>query len=331
MPEVPTNITTLSKGVTDLARDAAYVAVGLLASGFNIAGGIEQFQHFEYTRAKEFAWLSRLGSYPADWAYRLGWFHYGPVQTTVTFPDEVKDARIEPILAIGTADHTDGLNVVLIPDHRIQFVAEHFGYGGPKSDILTIIPGRPYRLYFDMGAFYPPLYSRYFSGWPGIRAIEMAKSRLEVALDDRVVLKSQMKVYEPPPWSMELGRNDVSYTGYQRTFSGRVESFRRLPVNKVDTLDRDGVWRLHLAFPVDKHGVHYPILAYGPSGSGLLIYLECLENAEFRIAFDNWGYGGAESKPFRVADQPDHTVDILLGALAAGHPWPPSWRCLFPK
>jgi hypothetical protein len=29
MPEVTNNLTTLSKGVTDLARDAAYVAVGL--------------------------------------------------------------------------------------------------------------------------------------------------------------------------------------------------------------------------------------------------------------------------------------------------------------
>ncbi len=29
MPDVTNNITTLSKGVTDLARDAAYVAVGL--------------------------------------------------------------------------------------------------------------------------------------------------------------------------------------------------------------------------------------------------------------------------------------------------------------
>ena len=29
MPDVNTNISTLSKGVTDLARDAAYVAVGL--------------------------------------------------------------------------------------------------------------------------------------------------------------------------------------------------------------------------------------------------------------------------------------------------------------
>jgi tRNA A37 threonylcarbamoyladenosine synthetase subunit TsaC/SUA5/YrdC len=34
MPEVPTNITNLSKGVTDLARDAAYVAVGLGVLGY---------------------------------------------------------------------------------------------------------------------------------------------------------------------------------------------------------------------------------------------------------------------------------------------------------
>jgi hypothetical protein len=34
MPHVNTNISTLSKGVTDLARDAAYVAVGLGVLGY---------------------------------------------------------------------------------------------------------------------------------------------------------------------------------------------------------------------------------------------------------------------------------------------------------
>jgi len=37
MPEVTTNISTLSKGVTDLARDAAYVAVGLGVLGYQRA------------------------------------------------------------------------------------------------------------------------------------------------------------------------------------------------------------------------------------------------------------------------------------------------------
>jgi len=37
MPDVPTNITNLSKGVTDLARDAAYVAVGLGVLGYQRA------------------------------------------------------------------------------------------------------------------------------------------------------------------------------------------------------------------------------------------------------------------------------------------------------
>jgi hypothetical protein len=37
MPEVPTNIATISKGVTDLARDAAYVAVGLGVLGYQRA------------------------------------------------------------------------------------------------------------------------------------------------------------------------------------------------------------------------------------------------------------------------------------------------------
>ena len=37
MPDVTTNIGTLSKGVTDLARDAAYVAVGLGVLGYQRA------------------------------------------------------------------------------------------------------------------------------------------------------------------------------------------------------------------------------------------------------------------------------------------------------
>ena len=37
MPEVPTQIATISKGVTDLARDAAYVAVGLGVLGYQRA------------------------------------------------------------------------------------------------------------------------------------------------------------------------------------------------------------------------------------------------------------------------------------------------------
>jgi len=37
MPDVTNNISTLSKGVTDLARDAAYVAVGLGVLGYQRA------------------------------------------------------------------------------------------------------------------------------------------------------------------------------------------------------------------------------------------------------------------------------------------------------
>ena len=37
MPDVPSNINSLSKGVTDLARDAAYVAVGLGVLGYQRA------------------------------------------------------------------------------------------------------------------------------------------------------------------------------------------------------------------------------------------------------------------------------------------------------
>ena len=59
MPEVPTNITTLSKGVTDLARDAAYVAVGLGVLGYQRA----QVQRVELQNrlSKDVALDQRIG------------------------------------------------------------------------------------------------------------------------------------------------------------------------------------------------------------------------------------------------------------------------------
>ncbi len=58
MPEVPSNITNLSKGVTDLARDAAYVAVGLGVLGYQRA----QVQRVELQNrlSKDFALDQRI-------------------------------------------------------------------------------------------------------------------------------------------------------------------------------------------------------------------------------------------------------------------------------
>jgi hypothetical protein len=58
MPEVPTNISNISKGVTDLARDAAYVAVGLGVLGYQRV----QVQRVELQNrlSKDFALDQRL-------------------------------------------------------------------------------------------------------------------------------------------------------------------------------------------------------------------------------------------------------------------------------
>ena len=59
MPEVTTNINTLSKGVTDLARDAAYVAVGLGVLAYQRA----QVQRVELQKrlSKDFSLDQRIG------------------------------------------------------------------------------------------------------------------------------------------------------------------------------------------------------------------------------------------------------------------------------
>ena len=59
MPDVTTNISTLTKGVTDLARDAAYIAVGLGVLGYQRV----QVQRVELKNklSKDLALEQRLG------------------------------------------------------------------------------------------------------------------------------------------------------------------------------------------------------------------------------------------------------------------------------
>jgi hypothetical protein len=59
MPEV-TNITTLSKGVTDLARDVAYVAVGLGVLGFQRAQ-VQRVELQQKLSNKDFSLEQHLG------------------------------------------------------------------------------------------------------------------------------------------------------------------------------------------------------------------------------------------------------------------------------
>jgi hypothetical protein len=59
MPEM-TNISTLSKGVTDLARDAAYVAVGLGVLGYQRAQ-VQRVELQNKLSSKDFSLDHRLG------------------------------------------------------------------------------------------------------------------------------------------------------------------------------------------------------------------------------------------------------------------------------
>ena len=105
MPDVTTNISTLSKGVTDLARDAAYVAVGL---------GVLAYQRAQVQRVELQKRLQK--DLPID--QRIGDVRQGVAkgyeqiddlaESAVQFVETHAAAHRGPAARVGDADHDQG-------------------------------------------------------------------------------------------------------------------------------------------------------------------------------------------------------------------------------
>lgn len=300
--------------------------LAVLAAAFNFFAGIEQFSEFKNRRPDAYAAMERVGNYPSYWLEKAGLLPLGPVEFKVTFPARVASPSVEPLLAAGTPEYSDGVYAVLWPPGGpFDIMADHRGYGGPTSRRMTFEPGRTYTFRVDMGALYPPLNHPYFARYSAIQA-HFIKSRVRVEIDGATVLDRRMESYDAPPWSLEAGRNDITLTPFKTLFTGRVFDLRRLPAPRpAKAEDAHGLWRIACTFPMDQPGSNQPLITWGVSGNGTMVFLTILSDTTVRLGMDEWGAGGSYSGPIPVGPDTQHVVEIFVGSQAASAVWPAAW------
>jgi hypothetical protein len=304
---------------------AGFAALAVAVAGFNLLAGLQQFEEFGNSHPRTWEALARLGDRPAGWAERLGWLRYGPIELQVVFPP-APTPGIRPLLVLGSPERDDGLYVAQLDNGQIELVVEHHGYGGLSTRPLTVIPGRAYDLTVRMGAFYPPLTDAYFNTFDPTAA-RLRKTLVEIQWDREVVLQGLMPSYDDAPGSLEFGRNDITFNGNETRFDGRIVSWRRLAPEgpPPPPVAPTGCWRLRLTLPPPK-GAGYPVLAWGVTGAGNLLYLSAGDNGRFRLGFDQWGGGGALSPDLEGRTGAEHLLEVYAGPPASRHAWPAGAR-----
>ncbi len=304
---------------------ACFVALALLAAAFNLCAGLQEFEAFRNLRSSTYASMESLANYPAYWLIRTGLLKEGPIELRVIFPANPKAAAIEPLLVAGTPEYTDSLYVLEPPSGtEIELIADHNGYGGPRSGNIGIVPGQVHTLTIDMGALHPPLSPPFMAHFEASKT-RASKVMIHVELDGKEVLDKAMKSFDAPPWAIEIGRNDVTMSPYGTDFSGRILSATRLAPRARAETESNGLWRIACTFPPSQAQAGFPLLSAGIAGSGTLVYLSVLPDNRVRFGVDEWGLGGSLSDAVTAAPQPEHVVEILIGPLAGSAKWPRDW------
>jgi hypothetical protein len=294
-----------------------FAVLGALAAGFNVFAGLQEFNAFKNLRPGTFHALESLGNHPAFWLVRLGVFSEGPVELRVIFPTDLKSSAVEPLLVAGTPGSTDALYVVEDASGRqIEFLGDHSGYGGPRSEPIGIIPGKTYTLSIDMGALYPPRGPPFTAGFKVSQGRQI-KTRILVGMDGKSVLERIMNSYDAPPWALQVGKNRITMSEFKTEFSGRIVSAKRLPPPFAAETRNDGLWRIRCTFPERRANMNFPLLSAGEEGSGTMVYLNVLPGNRVRFGLDEWGYGGGLSPELATGPASSHEVELLIGPLAA--------------
>jgi hypothetical protein len=298
----------------------------LAVTAFNLFAGLQEFDAFKDLRFTSYNALETIGNVPSSWLERLGVLGVGPVEMKVVFPRDLKVSRIEPLVSLGTPELSDSLYVI---EHeggeQIEFMDDHHGYGGHRSPVIDIVPGKPYTLRIDMGALYPPPNHPFFGTYSVLQE-RLAKTRLRVEMDGKEVWKDMMNSYDAPPWTLEPGRNDTTLTLFGTAFTGNIFSVKRPEPPPPEAVPaNNGLWRIRCVLPVQLPNRRFPLLSLGLTGSGTLIFVTTLPNNRLSFGDDEWGNGGTNSGIVSADGQKEHVIEVFIGPLAGATDWPKEW------
>jgi hypothetical protein len=285
-------------------------AGAVFVAAINVLCAIQQFDQFRHTRPREVAQLSTwLNPSWATWE-KLGLTRPGWPELTVRFAPQ-EHAVIEPLLSTGVPLYTDALYVAQHPNGYLEFMADHHGYGGPRSGLIPYQVGRPYRITIQMGSLLPPLGDPANARFDRT-AFRAHKQRVRVLLDGQTVLDGPMRAFEAAPWDRQFGANRKTHNAYASTFSGFIDQVEWKPYDFPPvSIGPQGVVRLAFELAPGVRGPQ-PLMASGKAGAGSLLILQPAGPGRWRLAVDEWSKGLLGGPEF---DLPSGRceIDVIVG------------------
>jgi hypothetical protein len=211
------------------------------------------------------------------------------------------------------------------PD-KVRFGFDHWGSGGPVSDLIETNLSHEHEIIISTIALLPPVLSATGDFYAGLR------ERNVVLLDGRIVLDAAGPNHPTTIEQITLGRNRIGGSTCEAEFTGRIESSGRASTEDVIRLlwppsplleqvitsngaGYPGPIRLRMKFPSSPADSLEPLLGTGVYGAGDLLSVRYESDGRVRFSLDHWGYRNLVSAPVPVDRAQEHELVISLGSL----------------
>jgi len=161
-----------------------------------------------------------------------------------------------------------------------------------------------------------------FDGWPA-EAIAAARCKLEIKIEERVVLAAALPCYPSSRWNLLLGRFGFLPRAEDRVFAGTVTLIQDLPLvrERLPARELTGVTvpqSLQLQMPAHLSHGYEPLIATGERGRGQLLYVVYHPDHKVQFGLDGMGRSAVMSGMVSVNPTRSQTMTVWLGSWASG-------------
>lgn len=307
-------------------RPPARVLAGLAlcaAAACSILTGLGSFASALPDEAIPLA-LARSANAPAAWYERLTGAKLGAIRIELVLPAG-KAGLTEPLLETGARpDRRDWVEILYLTAGTARINLFHAGVGRLRGNDFPIPPDRRIRLEASLGSLLPPFAHPAFARWTR-EQYEARRRDDRLIVNGREVLRLELDCYPSPPQDVRLRDLEFGHDGLNESFSGRLLSWQRLPLDPPQSAPSVAWARtpieLQVLFPIFLHPATEPLVVTGGWRQSDL--LGCRYDGPGRLHFivDHFGYPTLAGPPVQYDPLRPHQLAIWLGSLAsAGQP-----------
>jgi hypothetical protein len=216
-----------------------------------------------------------------------------PIKIQITFRTDRTPGR-EPLVTIGRTSRGDFFYVHYLPDGRVAFGFDHWGYPLIEGEPLAVEPGRPYRL----EVFALP-YERKFL----------------VTLDGQLAVQGKSLLYPASKEEITIGENRIGGSIIDAWFSGDIQSVgnelwqpspRRWIAPGIAPIS------LRLSFLQQRPPGLEPLATTGAVSAGDFFFVRYLPDGRVAFGFDHWGYPLIEGDPLPITPGTSYTIEVFM-------------------